>query len=131
MTDTTTAFFSRVKRAQTSLQVLLLVALAYIPTLTAAPGKMPTDTKLYLYFDPTRLTSDALHAWDSRQFAGWVPHQTISYLWPSGPWYSFFSAIGAPDWIAQRMWIGTLMVVLRTSPCSSPAIRSTSVPGTR
>ncbi len=21
------------------------------------------------------------------QFAGWVPHQTITYLWPSGPWF--------------------------------------------
>jgi arabinofuranan 3-O-arabinosyltransferase len=92
------------------LHVGLLVALAYIPTLTAAPGKMPSDTKLYLYFDPARLTGDALSAWDTRQFAGWVPHQTLSYLWPSGPWYSFFSWIGAPDWVAQRLWIATLFL---------------------
>ena len=92
------------------MHVVLLVALAYIPSLTAAPGKMPTDTKLYLYFDPARLTGDALSSWDTRQFAGWVPHQTLSYLWPSGPWYSFFSWIGAPDWVAQRLWIATLFL---------------------
>ncbi len=88
----------------------ILVALAYIPTLAAAPGEMPSDTKLYLYFDPARLTGDALSSWDTRQFAGWVPHQTLSYLWPSGPWYSFFSWIGAPDWVAQRLWIATLFL---------------------
>ena len=88
----------------------LLFGLAYIPALLSSPGKMPSDTKLYLYFDPARLTGDALSSWDGRQFAGWVPHQTLSYLWPSGPWYSFFSWIGAPDWIAQRLWLGTLFV---------------------
>ena len=72
---------------------------------------MPADTKLYLYLNPTRLTSDAPYSWDSRQFAGWVPHQTLSYLWPSGPWYSLCSALGLPDWIAQRLWLGTLLLL--------------------
>lgn len=88
---------------------MLLAALAYIPTLLSSPGQMVADTKLYLYLDPSRLTGDALFSWDSRQFAGWVPHQTVAYLWPSGPWYSCFSALGVPDWIAQRLWIATLM----------------------
>ena len=35
-------------------------------------------------------SSDAPWSWDTRQFGGWVPHQTISYLWPSGPWYWLF-----------------------------------------
>ena len=110
MTAPTSAIFSRIQRSRNTLHVALLVALAYVPSLTAAPGKMPTDTKLYLYFDPARLTGDALSSWDTRQFAGWVPHQTLSYLWPSGPWYSFFSWIGAPDWVAQRLWIATLFL---------------------
>jgi arabinofuranan 3-O-arabinosyltransferase len=110
MTTAATAVFDRIKRYRASFQVALLVALAYLPTLTAMPGKMPSDTKLYLYFDPTRLTADALSTWDSRQFAGWVPHQTLSYLWPSGPWYSAFSGLGVPDWVAHRLWLGTLFV---------------------
>ncbi|MEO6158516.1 MAG: alpha-(1-_3)-arabinofuranosyltransferase family protein, partial [Ilumatobacteraceae bacterium] len=83
--------------------------LAYIPALTAAPGRMPTDTKLYLYLNPGRLIGDAASTWDNRQFLGWVPHQMIAYLWPSGPWYWFFDKIGVPDWVAQRLWIATLL----------------------
>ncbi|HEY7627365.1 MAG TPA: alpha-(1-_3)-arabinofuranosyltransferase family protein, partial [Ilumatobacteraceae bacterium] len=91
------------------LGVSALALLAYLPALLAAPGKMPSDTKLYLYLDPGRLISDAPYTWDNRQFAGWVPHQTVTYLWPSGPWYWLFDHIGVPDWIAHRLWIATLL----------------------
>ncbi|CAB4570182.1 MAG: DUF3367 domain-containing protein [Actinobacteria bacterium] len=91
------------------LGVLLLAALTYLPALTAKPGRMPTDTKLYLYLDPGRLIADAPFTWDTRQFAGWVPHQTIAYLWPSGPWFWTFDQLGVPDWVAHRLWIGTLL----------------------
>ncbi len=90
--------------------VALLIALAYVPALAAAPGRMPADSKLFLYLDPGRLLSDARWSWDTRQFAGWVPHQAIAYLWPSGPWFWFWERIGVPDWIAHRLWIGSLLV---------------------
>ena len=60
---------------------------------------MPADTKLYLYLDPARLISDAPWTFDGRQFAGWVPHQVIAYLWPQGPWYWLGDAAGLPDWV--------------------------------
>jgi arabinofuranan 3-O-arabinosyltransferase len=91
--------------------VALLAALAYVPALTAGRGRMPADTKLYLYLDPGRLVADARFTFDARQFAGWVPHQTISYLWPSGPWYWAFDRLGVPDWVAHRLWIGTILFV--------------------
>jgi arabinofuranan 3-O-arabinosyltransferase len=93
------------------LGVWALGLLAYVPALLAAPGKMPSDTKLYLYLDPGRLISDAPYTWDNRQFAGWVPHQTVTYLWPAGPWYWLFEQLGVPDWIAHRLWIATLLFV--------------------
>jgi arabinofuranan 3-O-arabinosyltransferase len=93
------------------LGVWALALIAYVPALTAAPGRMPSDTKLYLYLDPGRLISDAPYTWDNRQFAGWVPHQTITYLWPSGPWYWLFAHLGVPDWVAHRLWIATLLFV--------------------
>ena len=65
-----------------SLAVAVLALLAYVPTLLSSPGRMPADTKLYLYLDPGRLISDAPWTFDGRQFAGWVPHQVIAYLWP-------------------------------------------------
>jgi arabinofuranan 3-O-arabinosyltransferase len=89
--------------------VVVLALLAYVPALTAAPGRMTADSKLYLYLDPQRLVSDAFHSFDPRQFAGWVPHQHIAYLWPSGPWFSIFDWLGVPDWVAHRLWLGTLM----------------------
>ena len=89
--------------------IAILMALTYLPALSAAPGRMPADTKLYLYLDPGRLIADAPFSWDTRQFAGWVPHQTIAYLWPSGPWFWTFDQLGVPDWIAHRLWIGTLL----------------------
>ena len=87
-----------------------LAFLAYLPALTAAPGRMPSDSKLYLYLDPGRFIGDAASTFDPRQFAGWVPHQHVGYLWPSGPWFWVFETLGAPDWIAHRLWIGTLML---------------------
>ena len=38
-----------------------------------------------------------------------MPHQVIAYLWPQGPWYWLGDAAGLPDWIAHRLWIGTLL----------------------
>ncbi|MBI5089545.1 MAG: DUF3367 domain-containing protein [Actinobacteria bacterium] len=89
--------------------IWVLAAIAYLPALTAAPGRMPTDSKLYLYLSPGRLVADAPYSWDTRQFAGWVPHQAIAYLWPSGPWFTVFDLLGVPDWIAHRLWIGTIV----------------------
>jgi arabinofuranan 3-O-arabinosyltransferase len=86
-----------------------MAALAYIPTLLSSPGMMPSDTKLYLYLDPRRLVSDSIWSFDARQFGGWVPHQMIAYAWPSGPWYVVAQAIALPDWVAHRLWIGTIM----------------------
>lgn len=88
----------------------LLALLAYLPALAAAPGRMPTDSKLYLYLDPGRFLGDAASSFDPNQFAGWVPHQHIAYLWPAGPWFWLFETLGTPDWIAHRVWIGTLLL---------------------
>ena len=102
------AGFARGLRAR--LPLLVLAALAYVPALASSPGRMPADSKLYLYLDPGRLLGDAATTFDPRQFAGWVPHQHIAYLWPAGPWFWLFDTLGLPDWIAHRLWIGTLLV---------------------
>jgi arabinofuranan 3-O-arabinosyltransferase len=98
------------RRYATWLGVLVLALLAYLPAVASSPGRMPADTKLYLYLDPGRLISDARWTFDARQFAGWVPHQIVAYLWPQGPWYWLGDAIGLSDWVTHRLWIGTLML---------------------
>ena len=40
---------------------------------------------------------------------GTVTHQTIGYLWPLGPYYWLTDQLGVPDWVAQRLWLGTLL----------------------
>jgi len=97
------------RRLRQRAEVWSLVLLALVPSLMSSPGRMPGDTKLYLYLDPGRLVADARWSWDPRQFAGWVPHQTISYLWPSGPWFAVWDTTGVPDWVAHRLWLGSIM----------------------
>jgi arabinofuranan 3-O-arabinosyltransferase len=87
----------------------VLAALAYIPALMSSPGRLPADTKLYLYLDPGGLVSRASSTFEVEQFAGWVPHQQIAYLWPTGPWYWLLDSVGFPDWVAHRLWIATVM----------------------
>ncbi|MFM7756538.1 MAG: alpha-(1-_3)-arabinofuranosyltransferase family protein, partial [Actinomycetota bacterium] len=91
--------------------LLILVAGAYLPVLLSSPGLVPGDTKLGLYLDPLRLISDALWTWDGRQLGGWVPHQNVGYLWPTGPWFALLEALRVPDWIAHRLWLGTVVAV--------------------
>ena len=92
------------------LGIVVMALLAYVPALLSSPGRMPADTKLYLYLNPRRLVSDSIWTFDARQFAGWVPHQMIAYAWPSGPWYVVAEALGLPDWVAHRLWIATIML---------------------
>ncbi|MFV0317971.1 MAG: alpha-(1-_3)-arabinofuranosyltransferase family protein [Microthrixaceae bacterium] len=89
--------------------VLALGVVAYVPLLLTAPGVVGADTKSYLYLDPSRLLGRAPLMWDTHIGLGTVTHQNIGYLWPMGPWYWFFDTIGVPDWIAQRLWLGTII----------------------
>lgn len=88
------------------------VALAlatYLPLLATHRGKVGADTKTYLYLDPSRLLGDAPWLWDTGVGLGTVTHQNIGYLWPSGPYYWLANLIGLPDWVAQRLWLATIL----------------------
>ena len=86
-----------------------LALVAYVPLLLTAPGRVAADTKTYLYLDPARLLSRAWSMWDPNVGLGTVTHQTIGYLWPMGPWFWLFEELGSPDWVAQRLWVGSLL----------------------
>lgn len=87
----------------------MLVVTAYLPLLLTARGQVGADTKQYLYLDPDRLLARATSMWDPNVGMGTVTHQTIGYLFPMGPWYWAFDHLGVPDWMAQRLWLGTLL----------------------
>jgi Alpha-(1->3)-arabinofuranosyltransferase len=86
-----------------------LAALAYLPLLWSSPGKVSADTKTYLYLDPSKLLARAPYLWDEHIGFGTVTHQNIGYLFPMGPYYWVMDRLGVPDWIAQRLWLGTLL----------------------
>ncbi|HVF33551.1 MAG TPA: alpha-(1-_3)-arabinofuranosyltransferase family protein [Acidimicrobiales bacterium] len=88
---------------------LALAAMAYVPLLRTAPGRVAADTKVYLFLDPGRLLSRATSMWDPNVGFGTVTHQNIGYLWPMGPWFWVFDRVGAPDWVAQRLWVATFL----------------------
>jgi len=82
---------------------------AYLPALLSSPGQVGANTKSYLYLDPGRLLQRAPQLWDSDYALGTLTHQNIGYLWPMGPFYWTFDALGLPDWVAQRLWLGSLL----------------------
>ena len=83
--------------------------IAYIPLLLTHRGMVGADTKTYLYLDPGRLLSEAPYIWNTDVGLGSVTHQNIGYLWPMGPFYLLFETLGVPDWVAQRLWLGTVL----------------------
>ncbi len=88
---------------------VVLAAIAYLPLLRTQPDVIGADTKHYLYLDPDQLMNRAASVWDPSIGLGTVSHQNVGYLWPMGPWYSLFEGVGIADWVAQRLWLGTLI----------------------
>lgn len=89
-------------------EVAVLAIVAYVPFLRSSPGVVSSDSKQALYVDPGTFLVDAASLWDPSVGMGTVPHQHIGYLWPMGPWFWAWEQLGAPDWVAQRLWLGTL-----------------------
>ncbi|MCM3882648.1 alpha-(1-_3)-arabinofuranosyltransferase family protein [Frankia sp. R82] len=88
---------------------VVLAALAYLPLLATAPGKIGADTKAYLYLDPGRMLRRAVSMWDPAIGMGTVTHQNIGYLYPQGLFYWVAQVVGLPDWVAQRLWTGSIL----------------------
>ncbi len=97
------------RRRRAAIGYSLLALLAYIPPLLTAPGKVGADTKQYLYLDPGRLLSRSVSMWDPHIGMGTVTHQNIGYAFPMGPYYWLLETIGSPAWVAQRIWLGSLL----------------------
>ena len=97
------------ERSRRRLGYALLALLSYVPLLLTAPGRVAADTKQYLYLDPGRLLERAPSMWDPNIGLGTVTHQNIGYLFPMGPFYWVFDVLGFPDWVAQRLWLGTII----------------------
>ena len=92
-----------------AVQRWVILGLAYVPLLFNDPGRLAADTKAYLYLDPGRLMEQATSMWQPEVAMGTVTHQNIGYLWPMGPYFWLADVVGMPDWLAQRLWLGTVL----------------------
>ncbi len=101
---------SRHSRLGAWLTILIPAVLTYVPLLLTQAGQVGADTKTYLYLDPGKVLAEAPYVWNSQIGMGTVTHQYIGYLWPMGPFYWVFQQLGVPDWVAQRIWLGTIML---------------------
>ena len=91
--------------------VVALGLVCYVPLLLTHRGRVGADTKSYLYLDPGRLLGRAWSMWDPNVGLGTVPHQNIGYLWPMGPFFWLAETSGLPDWVAQRLWLASILFV--------------------
>jgi arabinofuranan 3-O-arabinosyltransferase len=99
---------ARPQSRRSAYEVVTLVLLAYVPFLLSSPGRLSSDTKQYLYLDPGRFLTRVPWLWDPHVAAGTVPHQQLGYLFPMGPFFWLADLLGSPDWIAQRLWLGSI-----------------------
>ena len=88
----------------------VLAGFAYAPLLAVRPGVVTPDTKTYLYLDPTRFLSQVAFMWNPTVGLGTVSHEYIGYLLPMGPFFAVFHLLDVPVWVAQRLWLGSILL---------------------
>ena len=91
-------------------QIWVLFLISYLPLFLNDPGRVAADTKAYLYLDPFRLLERAAYMWQPELAFGTVTHQNIGYLWPIGPFFALGDLLSIPDWVVQRLWLGSIIL---------------------
>ena len=87
----------------------VVAGFAYVPLLAVRPGVVTPDTKTYLYLDATRFLSQVAFMWNPTVGLGTVTHEYIGYLLPMGPFFAAIHLLGVPVWVAQRLWLGSIL----------------------
>ena len=99
------------------LEYLAVALLAFVPLLAVRPGVVTSDTKTYLYLDPSRFLSQVAWMWNPTVALGTVTHEYIGYLLPMGPFYALLHAATCPPgWPSGCGW----------GPSSSPPVPASS-----
>ena len=96
-------------RFRATVDYLALAVLALVTMVCSQPGVVSDDTKTYLYLDPGRYVRQAVSLWDPNVGLGTVTHENIGYLLPMGPFYWVLAELHVPLWVAQRLWMSTLL----------------------
>jgi hypothetical protein len=91
---------------------LALGALAFVVAFAQRPGLEVAETKVDLHVAPASFLRDVLSAWTPSGSLGHVfAGQYGGYLWPMGPFFALGHALGLPDWVVGRLWIGAALAL--------------------
>ncbi len=93
-------------RLQLTAVCLFLAFIAFIQS----PGLLWSDSKIDLAIEPASFLTRALRLWEPLSGGGQLQNQAYGYLFPMGPWFAGWDAVGLPTWIAQRGWMALLLV---------------------
>jgi arabinofuranan 3-O-arabinosyltransferase len=97
-------------RRRDRLMTAALAAGCYLLALLQRPGWAVTDTKIDLHVDPGRFLADAAAPWTTDISLGHVQSgQYGGYVFPMGPFFAALRELGISAWVAQRLWLGTLL----------------------
>ena len=117
-------FFDSSERTKRLAPAGAIVVLAYVLAFVQRPGRVFLDTRIELTVDPVRFLHSVMSTWSSTGDLGhFQSGQFVGYLFPMAPWYAFAHTIGLGTWVAERIWMGSLlagaglgaMVLLRTA----------------
>ncbi|HEY6522165.1 MAG TPA: alpha-(1-_3)-arabinofuranosyltransferase family protein [Solirubrobacteraceae bacterium] len=91
---------------------MFLGLVAYALAFAQRPGLATADTKINLHVDPGRFLGDVASVWTSTgQLGGVQTGQQAGYLFPMGPFFALGHLIGLPDWVVQRLWLGSVLAL--------------------
>jgi arabinofuranan 3-O-arabinosyltransferase len=89
-----------------------LTLLSFAMAIVQAPGRTSFETKVNLHVDPTGFLSNVLSAWSPTGDLGHVQSgQYVGYLFPMGPWFAMGRLLGLPDWLVDRLWLGSILAI--------------------
>src|ERR1700685_4213633 len=84
---------------------LWFIAFSFALAFWQRPGWATSDTKIDLHVDPGNFLTQVASAWTSTTDLGEVHSAQYSgYLWPMGPFFDVFHALGLGAWVVERIW---------------------------
>jgi arabinofuranan 3-O-arabinosyltransferase len=100
-----------VERRDERVRIAVVAAVAYIPLLLSRPGSVILDTSDAPFVDPNRAMRLAAARWNPTQGLGTIADRALDDGFPMTPWMWLSHQVHIPAWIAQRLWLGTLLFV--------------------
>lgn len=89
-----------------------LAVFCYLLAFAQRPGMAYSDSRAELTVDPGLMLDRIGSLWSTTADLGHVQSgQFVGYLLPMGSWFAGAQAVGIPLWIAERLWLGTLMAL--------------------